>query len=431
MNSYEIEEYEEYYRSRDKKGERVILHSDLNNFFASVETLFSKDLKNVPLAICGDKEARHGIVLAKNELAKKYGIKTGDTIALAMKKCPFLVTRPSRYEEYVRASRRVREIYLSFATRVEPFGIDEAWLDVTELAKREGEKDVFLGGEKIAQRLRERVKAETGLTVSVGVSFNKTFSKLASDMKKPDAVTVIPFGGYKEKIWHLPVETLLFVGRRTKEQLKKLKITTVGDLALKKRITIKNQLGKNGELLWDIANGFDLSPVAFYHLREKTKSISKSTTMPYDVTNFEEANSVLSTLSDAVSQELRKRETKGSIVKLFVKFSDLSSLIRQEKLSEKTYSSLEIYLTASSLFKENVDFSISVRAIGVGVEELSEKEDEQITILSNIPQKSSLDIALDKTKEKYGDGVIMRASVMKNMTLSKFDKGHVCFNAGI
>ena len=427
---YDIEEYEEYYRSRDKKGGRVILHSDLNNFFASVETLFSKELKKVPLAICGDKEARHGIVLAKNELAKKYGVKTGDTISLALKKCPFLVTRPCRYEEYVKESRRVREIYLSFATRVESFGIDEAWLDVTDLAEREKDEDVFSSGERIAHKLRERVKAETGLTVSVGVSFNKTFSKLASDMKKPDAVTVISFKDYREKVWGLPVESLLFVGRRTKEELKTFKIATGGDLARQKRILLKNELGKSGELLWDTANGFDLSPVEYYHKITPTKSVSVSTTMPYDATSFEEANSVISTISDGISEELRHRNTKGGVVKLFVKFSDLSSFVRQEKLPERTYSSLDIYLAATSLFKENVDFSRPVRALGVGVDDFAEMSDEQMSIFSG-DTDSTLDRVLDKTREKFGDRIIQRASVMKNSRLSEVDKKHVCFNAGL
>ncbi len=427
---YDIEEYEEYYMSRDKKGGRVILHSDLNNFFASVETLFSKELKNVPLAICGDKEARHGIVLAKNELAKKYGVKTGDTISLALKKCPFLVTRPCRYEEYVKESKRVREIYLSFATRVESFGIDEAWIDVTDLAEREKGTDIFTSGKKIAERIRERVKAETGLTVSVGVSFNKTFSKLASDMKKPDAVTVISFENYKEKVWNLPVENLLFVGRRTKEELRKFKIETVGDLARQKRILLKNELGKSGELLWDRANGFDLSPVEYYHKSTPTKSVSVSTTMPYDATNFEESSSVISTISDGISEELRRRNTKGGTVKLFVKYSDLSSFVRQQKLPERTYSSLDIYLTAVALFKDSVDFSKPVRAIGVGVDDFLEMSDEQMSIFSNA-YETALDRVLDKTREKYGDRVIQRASVMKNSRLSEFDKKHVCFNSGI
>ena len=158
---YDFEEYENYYNSRDIKKNRVILHSDLNNFFASVESLYSEELKDVPLAVCGDKEARHGIVLAKNELAKKYGVKTGDTISKAKEKCPSLVTRSCHYGDYVSTSRKVREIYLSFATRVEPFGIDEAWLDVTELSKRENKNDIFKAGFNIANRLREKVKRET------------------------------------------------------------------------------------------------------------------------------------------------------------------------------------------------------------------------------------------------------------------------------
>lgn len=424
---YDFEEYENYYNSRDIKKNRVILHSDLNNFFASVESLYSEELKDVPLAVCGDKEARHGIVLAKNELAKKYGVKTGDTISKAKEKCPSLVTRSCHYGDYVSTSRKVREIYLSFATRVEPFGIDEAWLDVTELSKRENKNDIFKAGFNIANRLREKVKRETGLTVSVGVSFNKTFSKLASDMKKPDAVTLISFNDFKERVWSLPVENLLFVGRKTKSELKRLKIRTIGDLALTKRLSLKNELGKSGETLWDIANGFDFSPVNFYSVSEKQKSVSQSTTMPYDVTTYEEADSVLSALSDTVSANLKKEKIYSSTIKLFVRFSDFTSFVRQVKLSAPTSLSNDIFMSASRLFKANVDFLKPVRAIGVGAEDLRENVGEQLTFIF----EDNVENALEKTRKKYGDNVIQRASVLKNSKLCEFDKKHVCFNSGI
>lgn len=424
---YDIEEYENYYNRRDITSNRVILHSDLNNFFASVESLFCNELKDVPLAVCGDKEARHGIVLAKNELAKKYGVKTGETISKAKEKCPSLVTRSCRYGDYVLTSRKVREIYLSFATRVEPFGIDEAWLDVTELSERENKNDIFKAGFDIANRLREKVKSETGLTVSVGVSFNKTFSKLASDMKKPDAVTLISFEDFKERIWSLPVESLLFVGRRTKSELKRLKIKTVGELAMTKRLSLKEELGKSGETLWDIANGFDFSPVSFYGLNEKQKSVSQSTTMPYDVTTYEEADSVLIALSDTVSENLKRERFYSSTVKIFVRFSDFTSFVRQVKLPTPTSLSRDIFMYASRLFKTNVDFLKPVRAIGVGAEDLRENVGEQLSFVF----EENVEGALEKTRKKYGENIIQRASVLKNSKLCEFDKKHVCFNSGI
>lgn len=425
---YDIEEYEKYYKSRKIESERVILHSDLNNFFASVETLFSKELKNVPLAVCGDKEARHGIVLAKNEIAKKYGIKTGETISSALRKCPFLVTRPCRYKEYVLQSRKVREIYLSYATRVEPFGIDEAWIDVTDLAKRRNKEDVFQAGFSIAEEIRLRVKNETGLTVSVGVSFNKSFSKLASDLKKPDAVSVISFENFRMITEKLPVESLIFVGRQTKETLFRMKIETIGDLAKMKRITLRNTLGKSGEKLWDTANGYDFSEVSFYNSEYNTKSISKSTTTPYDVKNIEEANSVISSLSEAISGELRERRLFSSTVKLFVKYSDFTSFVRQEKLILPTSQTKDIYTVASMLYKRNVDFSLPVRAIGVGAEELSENIGEQMSVFF---EKNELDKALDFVRGKYSNTAIQRASVIKNNRLCDFDARHICFNSGL
>lgn len=425
---YDFEEYERYYRSRKIDKERVILHSDLNNFFASVETLFSEELKNVPLAVCGDKEKRHGIVLAKNEEAKKYGIKTGETISSAMKKCPFLVIRPTHYSEYIVQSKKVIDIYLSYATRVEPFGIDEAWIDVTELAKRKKKCDVFQAGFSIAEEIRKRVKDETGLTVSIGVSFNKSFSKLASDFKKPDAVSVVSYDNFKGIVDGLPVENLLFVGRQTKEVFRRMKIETIGDLAKNKRITLKNALGKSGEKLWDTANGYDFSEVEFYHRKYDNKSVSKSTTTPYDIKNTEEANAVIYSLCEAISSELRKRKLFSSTVKLFVKYADFSSLVRQEKLTLPTSKTQDIYEVTSSLYKRNVDLSFPVRAIGVGAEELSKNKAEQMTLFFD---KNSIDKTLDFTKEKYGKDIVKRASVIKNNRLCDFETERIAFNSGL
>lgn len=426
---YDIEEYEKYFKTRDLKGRRVILHSDLNNFFASVEGLGSVKFDDVPLAVCGDVEARHGIVLAKNELAKKYGIKTGDTVAKALEKCPLLAISSGHYGEYVNKSRSVREIYLSYATRIEPFGIDEAWLDVTDFALRMNKDNVFEAGVAIAEEIRRRIKKETHLTVSIGVSFNKTFSKLASDLKKPDAVSLISPENFKDTVWNMPVGNLLFVGRRTREELCRLKIFTVGDLAAQKRKFLKDVFGKSGELLWDRANGFDLSPVDFYDKTDGTKSISCSTTTPYDVVTLDEANSVLIALSSEVTRQLRERGAYCSTVKIFVKYSDFTSIVRQEKLSKPTSNSQNIFFVSSRLFNSSVDFSLPVRSIGVGIEGFSETVGEQISVFT--PQETPLDKIIDKTRKKYGEKIIRKASVIKNESLSSFDAKHVSFNSGI
>ncbi len=421
---YDFEEYEEYYRSRNPMSERVILHSDLNNFFASVEALFDPSLKRVPLAICGDAEARHGIVLAKNELAKKYCIKTGDTIEEAKRKCPDIEIRPTRYGEYVKFSRLVREVYLEYATRVEPFGIDEAWIDVSDLTRLKG-GDIFSTGKKIADEIRNRVKKEIGVTVSIGVSFNKSFAKLASDMKKPDAVTLIPYCDYKKIVWDLPVSSLLFIGRRTTEALKRIKIERVGDLARQKRYVLKERLGKFGESIWDTANGYDLSPVSYYVNDDETKSISNSTTTPYDLVRIEEVGAVMTPLTEEVTQQLRQRRINASVVKIFIKYSDFSSFMRQIKIKPSN-STEEIFYQAMLLVSENVDFTMPIRSVGVGVEDFSSVELEQQDIFY-LP--SELDKTIDMLRERYGDGVIKRASVMKNKPITSFEKKHVAFNS--
>ena len=427
MNTYyDIEEYEDYYRKRDPEAYRVILHSDLNNFFASVECVLDPRLKNVPLAVCGDEELRHGIVLAKNELAKKYGIRTGDTINDAVRKCNFVAIRQTKYSEYVRQSVRVREIYLRYATRIETFGIDEAWIDVSALAARRG-GDVFVSGKIIADEIRNAVKSETGLTVSIGVSFNKTFSKLASDMKKPDAVTVISYDDYKNIIWNMPVGELLFVGRKTKEVLKRLKINSVGDAAHQRRVDMKNHLGKFGELLWDRANGYDVSPVSYYHNTDETKSISNSTTTPYDLTTSEEVMSVLIPLCEAVTEQMRSRFIKASVVRVYIKYSDFSSFVRQIKISP-TNSTKAVLDAVATLFSENVRVNFCIRSVGVGVEDFSDCHSEQENIFD---AKSAVDKALDSLREKYGDGIIKRGCAVKNVSISSFDKKHVAFNSNI
>ena len=215
----------------------VILHSDLNNFYASVEVKLFPEYAGKPLAVCGDKEARHGIVLAKSEQAKKFGVRTGDVIWAAQRKCPGLIVRPVRFAEYERESRAVREIYGRFTDRIEPFGIDECWLDVTN-------SRVFGSGEQIAEKIRAAVKEELHLTVSVGVSFNKVFAKLASDLKKPDVVTFVGPDNFREKIWPLPVSQLLYVGKATAEKLEKLGIRTIGELATAEPSLLVRHLGK-------------------------------------------------------------------------------------------------------------------------------------------------------------------------------------------
>ena len=236
--------------------DRVILHSDLNNFYASVECLYNPELQGKPVAVCGSQSSRHGIVLAKNYVAKAMGIKTGEVIWQAKQKCPGLIVVPPNFSLYLKFSRLATEIYRDYTDLIEPFGIDESWLDISSSA------GLFGSGEKIAHEIRNRIKEEMGVTVSIGVSFNKVFAKLGSDLKKPDAVTIINQANFRQKIWPLPAKELLYVGRATSKKLDRVGISTIGAIAAAPREFLVNLLGKWGEALWVFANGYDVSIVS-------------------------------------------------------------------------------------------------------------------------------------------------------------------------
>ena len=264
-------------------GERIILHCDLNSFYASVELLDKPALWEVPVAVCGDPKTRHGIILAKNEPAKKYGIQTAETVWQAKKKCPGLVLLPPHHDLYKMWSVRVNDIYERFTDLIEPFGIDESWLDVT------GSLHLFGGdAEKLANKIRKTVKNETGLTISVGVSFNKVFAKLGSDMKKPDATTVIPIDGWQNIVWPQPLGNLLYAGRAATQTLKKYGIETIGQLAACDPAMPEQLLGKMGRQLWEYANGLDKSPVKPRHAADPVKSVGNGTTFPDDLVRWEQ-----------------------------------------------------------------------------------------------------------------------------------------------
>ncbi len=278
--------------------EQVILHCDLNSFFASVETLLNPEYKGKAMAVCGDKEQRHGIVLAKTEEAKKYGVCTAEPIAAAKAKCPGLIIASPHYKKYMEYSRRVFEIYSEYSDLVEAFGCDEAWIDVS------GCERLFGNGYEIAETLRKRVKNETGLTISVGVSFTKPFAKLGSDMKKPDAVTVINYDNFREKIWGLNADEMIGVGQRTYNKLKKYGIITLGDLANADAAFLRRILGIAGETIWKYANGTDRTRVGSIYENRSAKSIGRGVTGANDITDKESAWKLICSLCGEVSQNL-------------------------------------------------------------------------------------------------------------------------------
>lgn len=402
--------------------ERIILHCDLNNFFASVSLLFNPTLKDLPVAVCGDKESRRGIVLAKNEPAKVFGVKTAEAVFEAKRKCPELITLPPLYDEYYKYSAAAHKIYERYTDMIEPFGIDECWLDVT------GSTMLFGSGEEIAHRIRRDIKGELGITASVGVSFNKVFAKLGSDMKKPDAVTEITPENYRETVWKLPAADLLYVGAATKKQLQRLGIKTIGDLANADEALLKNKLGKRGAVLRAFANGADDSPVLNVAEERNIKSVGNSLTACRDFETPEDVKAVLALLSDAVCSRLREAGARGGGVFISARSSALVVYRKQGKLPRETSHAPDVAKKSFELFAAVYPWQESVRSVGVGVYDLKfgETQTDFFGLIDGetcgaAEKKKRLDAAVDKLREKYGNAVIRQAIVLKDKRLSGAD----------
>lgn len=393
---------------------RCILHSDLNNFYASVECACAPELKGRPLAVCGDPEARHGIVLAKNELAKRTGVKTGEAIWQARQKCPGLLVVPPNFPRYLKYAKKMRDIYADYTDFIEPFGLDEAWLDVTGHRR---------SGVQIADELRRRAREELGLTVSVGVSFNKVFAKLGSDMKKPDATTVISPENYREKVWPLPVEELLFVGPATRRKLNSRNIRTIGDLANSDRGALRAALGKNGEMIWNFARGGDSSPVLAQGEAAMVKSVGNSTTAPRDLVNDRDVRLVLLMLSESVAERLRAQSLRGDVVTLYVRDCELNSFTVRRKLKQSTVLSAEIALEAQKLFSERYHWEKPVRSLGVSISNLeSEDAGYQLSMFPDAcARKYDLEEAVEGIRRRYGHFSIGRACLLADGGLCGID----------
>ena len=389
-------------------AERVILHCDLNSFFASVELLDKPTLRDVPVAVCGDPKSRHGIILAKNEPAKKMGVKTAETLWQARKKCPALVLLPPHHRLYEEYSRRVNEIYDRFTDLVEPFGIDESWLDVT------GSLHLFGGdGKALADRIRATIRQETGLTVSVGVSFNKVFAKLGSDMKKPDATTVIPAEGWQSMVWPLPLGDMLFAGRTATETLRKYGVETVGQLAACDPALPEQLLGKMGLQLWQYANGMDKSPVKPRHAAEPVKSVGNGTTFPQNLVRWEQLRAGLLPLCDSVATRLRQQGLYAGGVSLSIKDASFKTVSRQIRLDAPTHLMRDIHRTAMQLAGQLWKPPTPVRAMTVTALYVTEDGDafRQLDLLGDAAQERSqrqekLEGTMDAIRRKYGRGAI-------------------------
>lgn len=411
---------------------RTILHSDLNNFYASVECLLDSSLDGFPVVVCGKTEERHGIVLAKNMIAKRMGVKTGMVLFEAKKLCPDLKCVPARHDLYLKYSRAVRKIYLEYTDQVEPFGIDEAWLDVTDCKKHGGD------GYLIAEEIRQRIKEEIGLTVSIGVSYNKIFAKLGSDIKKPDAVTVISKDNFKNIVWKLPVETLLYVGRATKRKLEELTIKTIGELATFKKEYLKSKLGKWGEVLLSYAQGNDTDPVRKYDEREEAKSIGNSMTYYRDIKNDDDVYCLLLLLVESVCSRMKDHGFKfARTITLTITKDNLQSTIRMAKLERPTNLSSEITEAVFELFKKNFKWTDGlVRGLGVSLSDFTACT--QLDLYEDTSKReklTKLEDTVENVRNRFGRTIINKGIVychqcMMNLNI-KENLGSMCVEKAI
>ena len=387
-------------------NDRTILHCDCNGFYASVECQLNPELKNVPMAVGGDPETRHGIILAKNELAKKYNIQTAETLFQAKKKCPDLVIVPPHHDIYQIYSRRVMDIYMRYTDRVESFGLDEAWLDVTE------SRSLFGDGKTIADRLRREVKEETGLTISVGVSFCKAFAKLGSDYKKPDATTVFLKDNWKEFIFPMRANTLLYVGKHTDEKLLTLGIKTIGDLASAPKSLLERHFGKAGTMLHIYANGLDDSSVKSIYDKEEVKSVGNSITFREDLIGEEAVKKGVYELSDSIASRMRKKGLKCTTVQIQIKDPRFKVISRQKKTERPTYLAHEIRDVAMELVRSSWNLKEPIRMLSVtGCNLVKEGAvSEQISFFDESDEKrekhENLEKTIDSIRQKFGKDII-------------------------
>ena len=393
--------------------DRIILHCDCNCFYASCELLSHPDLRQLPVAVCGDPTERHGIILAKNEPAKRCGVKTAETIWKAKQKCPGLILLPPHHRLYAEYSKKINAVYGEYTDLVEPFGIDESWLDVTNSLH-------LFGGDAraLADTLRGRIKREFGLTISVGVSFNKVFAKLGSDYKKPDAVTLISPDNFRALVWPLPVTDLLYVGRAAADTLKRFGVRTIGDLARSDRSLIESHLKSHGTLLWEYANGIDDRPVITEE--PEAKGIGNSTTLAHDVTSRAEAKSTLLVLCRSVSGRLKKAGQLAGTVTVEIKYSSFQSVSHQTSLLSPSNGEKALYEAACMLFDQLWDEE-PIRLLGVrGTRLVREGEPVQMNLFDldyNSYKKDEkhkkLDAALESIQKRYGKNAVITANRIK------------------
>lgn len=392
--------------------DRVILHVDMNSFFASVESLDHPETLGKPMAVCGDVESRRGVILAKNELAKQSGVKTAEPVWQAQRKCPGLILLPPHHGKYELFSRKANRIYQRFTDLVEPVSIDESFLDVT------GSRRLFGDGMEIADTIRATVQKELGLTVSVGVSFCKIFAKLGSDYKKPNATTVISRENYKELLYPLPVTDLMSVGGKTGTALNRMGVYTIGELAALEESLLKKRFGKHGTVLYRYSHGLDSDPVRRPEELEEVKSIGNSLTYKRNLCTLADIRIALHPLAESVGARLRKHGLKCCGVQVTIKDADFHSIDRQRQFSAPTHATKELYDAALELICKSWKLGSPIRLLSVTAIHLQdEMEGEQLSLFepaAGSSRQDALDSSLDKLREKYGKKMIQSAAVLKN-----------------
>ena len=402
--------------------ERVILHADMNCFYASCEMAYHPELQGRPIAVCGDPERRSGIVLTASYPAKRMGVKTGMVLWEAQQHCRDIIFVPAHYDLYTRFSGYTREIFLRYSDMVEPFGLDEAWIDCT------ASQALFGNGEAIAKKISDTVKDELGITCSIGVSWNKILAKLGSDYKKPDAITIINRDNFQKIVFPLPASDLLYVGRKTAAKLDNYGIHTIGDLAQTNPKFLQEKLGKIGLMLWRFANGMDISPVAKYEAKDivaPIKSIGNSWTTPRDLMTDEDVWIVLYLLSESVAARLRENHFRCRGVEVSLRDSSLFSFERQCKLSQPTMQEKDIAEAAFQLYKKNYRWSEHLRSVGVRAIDLRpDTEPSQISFDFSAEKQEEmerLESAIDGVRNRFGYYSVQHGVMYCDRALSHCD----------
>jgi DNA polymerase-4 len=399
--------------------DRTIFHIDINHCYAQIEEMKYPQLREVPMAVGGHEEKRHGIILAKNDLAKKAGVLTGESLREARDACPDLLIIPPAYDDYVYYTEQVKDICREYSSHIEPFGLDESWVDYTGCGR--------LCGNPLdtAKKIQDRIREEVGLTVSIGVSWNKVFAKFGSDLIKPLGLVSITRENYRDIVWPAPVADLLYVGRATERKLHERGIRTIGELAGYPVRHLKKAMGVAGEVIWEFANGNDQSPVAESFLEVPVKSVGNSMTAIHDIHDFGELKLIYQVLCESVASRLRDHGMEGDVISIALRSSGLEWIGRQRKIPQRTSTSAEILRTVMELARECYDFSAPVRAAGVSVSGLQHytgiRQMDLFAAEDRIENERKTDLAMDEIRRRFGFYAVRRCSTLMDRPLTEFN----------